>query len=280
MTLRDLQKEAEVLGLKVEPSKARAPYLEALRAHFLKRDFPNGLPYEELTPMLCFDFWSLDPKHQKSLWKSHDWAIQQKLNGVRLILHLVKGMGVFAHSRTVSVHTYRRTELTDRLLFGSHVPDFTATVDCEVVAGNLQQSNSLLHARASESLRLQKETPLKLYVFDLIKWEQTDLRLRKLAERLSFMPDFQAAITKAQLASHFAYPPIVFQGKKAVFDKILAEGGEGIVFKNLNFAYIDSNSRSCHGWVKLKRQIELEAYVSGFEVGKSGSKWEGYVATL
>lgn len=285
--LSDLKKEAQMLGLEVGQSgkrPAKEDYLCVLREHHLQKEFPNGLPYKELTPMVCFDYWNLDPKQQAAIWNDHNWIAQQKLNGCRLILHFVKGLGVFAHSRTTSTHTYRRSELTNRLLFGDFVPDFTATVDSEVICdktidagphvtkSSLQTTASLLHMEAEASKRLQKELelPLKVHVFDITNWEGQDLRLRKLCERLSHLPDFQSAIAAAQLSSHFEFPPIFFQEKQSIYEKILAVGGEGVVLKNINYHYEDSNSRSRVGWVKVKKQVEFDAYVSGFERGRPG----------
>src|SRR6266850_740534 len=178
-SLTDLKKEAQLLGLPVAQSgrrPARGDYIDVLRDYYLKQDFLNGLPYEELTPMLCFDYWSLRPKEQKAIWKNHDWICQEKINGVRLILHFVKGVGVFAHSRTVSVHTYRQAELTDHLLFQDFIPHFTATVDTEGVAGSLQTTTAILHTSGEVSRRLQQEkASLRFHVFDIVRWQGQDL---------------------------------------------------------------------------------------------------------
>lgn len=297
--LSDLKKECQVLGLEVRAAEAKAPYLEALRAHFLRRDFPNGLPYEELTPMLCFDFWALHPKEQKAICGSSNWVVQKKLNGCRVILHFVKDVGVFAHSRTPSLRTYRRTELTDRLLFGSFVPRFTATVDCEAVVdklidtrnytrpGELTRSSfhsttAVLHLEKEASKRLQRDqsAPLVFHVFDIVNWERKDLKREKLCERLSYIPEFRTAIEAAQLKKYFEFPPVCIHDKKEFFDRVTAEGGEGVVLKNLNSTYEDSSSRSRHGWVKFKKRLELDGYVSGFERGRTGSKWENLVSCL
>jgi ATP-dependent DNA ligase len=295
--LSDLKKEAQTLGLEVGQSgkrPAKEDYLSVLREHHLKRDFPNGLPYTELTPMVCFDYWNLDPKQQAAIWNDHNWIAQQKLNGCRLILHFVKGLGVFAHSRTTGAHSYRRSELTNRLLFSDFIPEFTATVDSEVICdktieagphvtkSSLQTTSSLLHMEAEASKRLQKELDLhlKVHVFDITNWEGQDLRLRKLCERLAHLPDFQAAITAAKLGNHFEFPPIFFQDKQSIYEKILAVGGEGVVLKNINYHYEDSNSRSRVGWVKVKKQVEFDAYVSGFERGKPDSEYENHVSCL
>lgn len=285
--LSDLKKEALGCGLDVRQSgkrPAKEDYLQALRVHYLRRDFPNGLPYSEVTPMLCVDYWGLHPKEQDALWNDMNWVAQEKLNGVRLILHFVKGVGVFAHSRTISVHTYRRTELTERLLFGSYVPDFTGTVDAECVCrgGDLQKTNALLHMESEASTKFQKEQncPLVAHVFDILSWQGTDLRGKKLCERLSYLPDFRVAVTTADLGDYFAFPEIHLHGKKEVYDKILADGGEGVVLKNLNFTYVDSLRRCRVGWVKCKRQLVMDAYISGIERGRAGSDYENKIACL
>lgn len=293
-SLSDLKKECQVLGLTIPEYDARAPYLNALRDFYIKRDFPSGLPYEELTPMLAFNYWELDLKQQSALWEDHNWIVQRKLNGCRLILHFIKGVGVFAQSRAVSEKTYRRTELTDHLLLSGSTPDFAATVDSEVVCGkrihlasgdtcsSLQATAALLRMEPEASKRLQREqeAPLMAHVFDITNWKGQDLRKNKLCERLVYLEDFKQAIARAELNRYVAFLEICHREKKAFFEKVLAEDGEGVVLKNLNFSYVDSSSRSRWGWIKVKRQLELDAYVSGFEPGRVGSKYEHKVASL
>jgi len=280
--LSELKKECQALGLDVKPGSkpAKEPYLQALRDHYAKRDFPNGLPYEEINPMLAYDFWKFSPREQLALWRNDGWLAQEKINGIRLILHFVRGVGVFAHSRTISVRTYRRSDLTSHLLFGSFVPDFTATLDTEIVGSNLLQTVALLRMRPEDSRRLQQDAPLAIHVFDVIRWEEFDLRLRPLTDRLAFIKDFQDAITKAELIKHFKFPPIFFQNKETVYNKIVADGREGVVLKNLNSHYEDSFARSRNGWVKVKRQIELDCFVSGYERGRFGSDYVNRVSCL
>jgi hypothetical protein len=282
-SLAELKRETLRLGLPVLQRgrrEARADYTDALRDYFLKQDHPNGLPYDEVSPMLCYDFWKLPPREQIALWRNDGWLAQEKLNGVRLILHFVKGVGTFGHSRTTSVKTYRRTDLTHHLLFGSHVPNFTATVDSEITGSNLQQVTALLHMRPDDSKRLQQETPLTVNVFDITKWQESDLRLRELTDRLSFIPDFQAAIESVHLIQYFKFPPIFFQNKEAVCNKIIERGGEGVVLKRLSSHYEDSSARGRNFWVKCKRQVGFDCFISGFERGRPGSDYANKVSCL
>jgi hypothetical protein len=299
-TLADLKRQCSAIGLTVTPSPARAPYIEALRTYYLKRDYPSGLPYQELCPMLCFSYGDLHPREQANAWKSkNDWIAQEKFNGCRLILHFVKGVGVFCHSRTIDQRTYRRHELTDRLLFRSVIPTFSATLDTEamveklvdtrnftsggaVTRSSLQATTAVLHLAAEASLRLQREqeAPLVFYVLDVVAWQGKDLKRRKLCERLGYLADVRTALDRAEIGSYFKYPDVHFEQKEAFFKSVIDRGGEGIVLKHLNCTYEDSTSRSRRGWIKHKRSLELVTYVSGFDPASVKSRWSHMIGCL
>lgn len=203
MTLAELRKQAEALGLQVSPASATRPYVDALRFHFLQKDYPNGLPYAELCPMQAYNLWDFHPRQQNSVWKSHDWVAQRKLNGCRMILHFVRDVGIFANSRNVSVSTYRRHELTNYLLFRTLKPSFTAVIDAEalvekaidtrnyttkgeVTKTSLHSTSAILRLRpeCSRNLQIEQDAAIKIHAFDITNWMGSDLRKKKLAERL------------------------------------------------------------------------------------------------
>jgi ATP-dependent DNA ligase len=261
---------------------------------------PNEVSYEELVPMLLFPYWNLKLAEQTAIWKdSNDWIAQQKLNGCRTILHFVNGVGVFAHSRTVSKTTGRRQEFRDHLLFSDFVPKFTATVDCEAIVdksvdtrpytskgevtrSSLQSTTAVLHleAEASKALQRDQDAPLVFHVFDMVRWQELDLKKKPLCERLSYLVDFRAAIDSVQLGKYFEYPQVRFQGKEDFFHEVTSRGGEGVVLKNLNSVYEDSSARNRKGWIKVKHQLECQAFVSGFERGKTKGEWKNKVGVL
>lgn len=244
---------------------------------------------EALSPMLCFSYGDLLPSEREAVWKdANNWVAQEKLNGVRMILTFTKGVGVTAHSRTQ--HWFE-----DRLLFGGIVPDFTATADCEVKAtklivtpkgvvarSSLQSTTAILQLKPDMSRLFQKKmgVPLKFHVLDITNWQGMDLRKKPLVERLAYLGDFRIAATMAELSEHFEYPGLRFEGKRKFFNEIIEAGGEGIVFKNLNSIYHDDTSRNRAGWVKCKRQVSFDAFISGFERGRAGTKWANKVACL
>ena len=250
--------------------------------------------------MLAFFYENLRSSEQEAIWKDdNQWVAQEKLNGCRLILHFIKGVGTFAHSRTVSKETHRRHSLGGHLLFSDLVSDFTATVDAEAIidkpidtkpytsSGGITRSSlhstaAVFHmgCEASKRLQVEQSAPIIVHAFDITNWQGTDLKRKPLCERLSYLADFRAAINLAQLDSWFAFPPIIFQDKKTFYDKVVSEGGEGVVLKNLNSCYEDSSSRRRDAWIKVKRQVEFDAFLSGFERGKPGGEWRNKVGCL
>jgi ATP-dependent DNA ligase len=300
--LAELQSLCRELGLEVRlgPRKAKADYLQALREHYLKRDYLEGPPFAELTPMLSYPYWNLRAPERERIWQDHnDWLVQEKFNGCRVVIHFVRGIGTFAHSRNLDSRTYRRTDLTYHLLFADLIPDFSATVDTEAVIQvpidtgpftpkgsriqpSLQAVSAVLALRPESARRLQTEqsAPLMFKAFDLPQWNDQDYRRKKLVERLPYLNDFLAAIKSTPAGQYFEVPPTQLHGKKLFFDRVLARGGEGCMFKNLNSPYVDSTKRSRKGWIKVKRSVELDAFVSGFEAGKPNGRWRNRVATL
>ncbi len=300
--LAELQKLCRELGLEVRlgPRKAKADYLLALREHYLRRDYLEGTPFAELTPMLSYPYWNLKAPERERIWQDHnDWIVQEKFNGCRVIVHFVKGVGTFAHSRNIDTTKYRRTDLTYHLLFADLIPPFSATVDCEAVIESnidtgpftpkgskikpsLQAVAAVLALRPESARRLQTEqnAPLRFKAFDLVHWDGQDFRKKKLCERLPYLSDFLTSIAGTPAASYFEVPPTQLYAKKLFFDRVLAKGGEGCMFKNLNSPYVDSSKRSRKGWIKVKRSVELDAFVSGFEPGKPNGRWRNRIATL
>jgi len=263
----------------------------------------GGLPYDAITPMLCFAEWNLKPAEQKHIWDSKKWIAQKKLNGCRLEIHFVKNVGIFAHSRTISVKTWRFQELTDQLLFKDYVPDFDATIDAEVIVEksidtrnyttkgevtktSLHSTVSLLHLEASASRRLQieQDAPLMIQVFDIMKMDGKDLTSQPLHVRLAILKLFEdkmrMPVVRAELGHYFQFPEYTAEDKREFMQKIIEAGGEGVVLKNLEHKYVASSSRPRKGWVKVKKRRDHDAFVSGFKPGEKGSGWENLVGAL
>lgn len=297
--LDKLALKCQELGLAVTQKgkrPAKDDYVQALRRHYMPE---GGLAFTELTPMLCFAEWNLKPEEQKKVWESPNWIAQQKLNGCRAVLHFVEGVGVFAHSRTISLKTYRYQELTKQLLFHDFVPGFTATIDCELIIEkpvdtrpysakgevtktSLHSTTAALHLEPENARKLQieQDAPLMVQAFDMTNINGRDIKSQPLLNRLQSLKDFQVMIAGTEIGRYFQFPSYTTSEKRAFFEKIVKEGGEGVILKNLRASYEDSSSRPRDGWIKVKKRIEFDAFVTGFIRGEKGTGWEKMVGAL
>lgn len=303
-TLAQLEAKCKRLNLAVVQKgkrPAKADYVDVLKKHFMGVDYPTGQPFEEIEPMLCFASWNLKEEELAGIWRSPGWIADEKANGCRLILHFLDGEGVFAHSRTVSVKTYRREEHTNCLLFADYkeapfeiILDVEAivekpvdtthyTVKGQTTKTSLHSTTALLALEPTASKRLQREqnAPLTFKVLDIVKWNGADGRYARLAQRLIWIEEFFAWINSTELGKFFIRQRIVRGDEKKAFCKeIWTKGGEGVVLKNLNSTYEASSSRQRDAWVKVKKRIEFDAFVSGFERGDKDSGFENLVGNL
>jgi ATP-dependent DNA ligase len=297
--LSELETKCHNLGLTVVPKGtklAKSDCIAALREHYMPE---GGLAYEEITPMQCFAEWNLEDSEREAIWDSPKWVAQEKLNGCRIILHFVKGVGVFGHSRTVSVKTFRFQDLTDKLLIRGFVPDFDATVDAEALVEKsidtrnytskgevsettLHSTTAILHLEASKACQIQidQDAAIQFKVFDIMRWEGRDITSLSLSERLRILNLFDEALEGSDLEKVFHFPVTCQFDKPSFYQEIIDAGGEGVVLKNLDSPYIASSSRSRKGWVKVKARVEFDAFVSDFQRGDPGKGWENLVGAL
>lgn len=72
--------------------------------------------------------------------------------------------------------------------------------------------------------------------------------------------------------------PLIKTGKLAFYEKIVEEGGEGIMLKDLNAQYIPEGRPK--SMFKKKRFEEVDAWVSGFQEGYEDQGWKGLIGAL
>lgn len=302
-TVAELKKKCASLKLAVVQAgkrEAKADYVNVLRAHFLQRDYPQGLPFEELTPMLCFASWNLKDEELAGIWRNPNWMVDRKQNGCRLTLYFIAGLGVFATSRTVSLKTYRLQELTGKLLFSSFCgAPYDMTLDCEVIVEKSidtrpytakgQVTKSSLHSttallsledNASRKCQRDQEAPLRFKVLDVTKAEGRDLRRVPLKTRLEVRTQVVKFLKTTEIGVYFDEPDFTTINKKEYLESVWADGGEGVVLKNMSSFYEDSSSRRRDSWVKVKKRIEFDCFVTGFKRGEPDSGYANMVGAL
>lgn len=281
--LAELQAECATLGIKVE-TKGRAskePYIVALREyHWRKDQFDEPLP-AQIMPMLLGSWDDLDDDQAEAIENDHHaWIVQPKMDGCRALLH-IEGNQVRITSRTVSEVTYRLSEFQDNLshlaedlsklngtiLDGELVCPVSSLDTGSTVTGNSLQATMAVLATSPNKARQFQEgqhAHVRFHVFDILRSGGQVVTHLPLMDRQDML-----ATTLRQISNEFieAVPSFVVN-KPDIHRHIIDAGGEGTVWKKADSSY-EPGRRVGH-WIKRKRGIEVEAFVTGFKLGTNG----------
>ena len=279
-TLNELKTECEAAGIQVTvPGRAsKEPYLAALQKYHWERECPGQPLPRQVLPMLLEDWSDLDERHANELENDHHaWIVQQKHDGVRVLLHITED-GIRITGRNLSEVTYRLTEFQDNLLHlhsgwerlagtildGELVcPRADVNTGTTVTSSALQAAVAVLAASSDKAATIQRSNNayLRLHLFDVLEYLGEDTTTLPLTERLRILDEAVGTTENTFVESVPSYSV----NKKAIHDGILEAGGEGTVWKKANAAY-EPGKRVSH-WLKRKRGLEVEAFVTGFKLG-------------
>lgn len=281
--LADLQAECIALGIKVEP-KGRAskePYIAALRDHHWRKNHPDDPMPPQVMPMLLGSWEDLDEDEAHEIESDlHAWIVQPKMDGVRALIHIERNR-VRITSRTVSEVTYRLSEFQNNLphltsdfsmlngtIFDGELVCPVSRLDTgsTVTASSLQATMAVLAASPNKARQFQEgfDTHLRFHVFDILRTCGQDVMPLPLMDRQDIL-----AASLRKLNNEFIEPvPSFVVNKPDIHRRIIESGGEGTVWKKAASSY-EPGRRVSH-WIKRKRGIEMEAFITGFKPGTNG----------
>ena len=176
-----------------------------------------------------------------------DWIFERKLDGVRCIAHR-DGSGVRLLSRTDRDMSAQYWEISEALE-ADPCKDFV--IDGEVVA---LDSHGI--SRFGRLQRRGKErVAIYLYVFDLLRFEGTDLRELPLRERKQQLRD------GLRFNDPIRFTPHRNEHGERLFEEACRKGLEGVIAKRADSPYRTARSRD---WLKLKCHAEQELVIGGY----------------
>lgn len=282
-TLAELQAECVELGITVHSNgrPSKEPYIAALQNHHWEREHAGEPLPPQVPPMLLSDWKDLDAGTALELESDHHaWIVQEKKDGVRALLH-VDEHGVRITGRCTSEVTFRLSE------YQANLPHLTRGLDsisgsildgelvcplAEVNTGNtvttspLQATVAVLSTSPDNAAEIQKDeqTKLRLYAFDILKLSGEDVTNLPLSERLGLLVETAKKIDNP----YIEIVPSFAVNKAAIHERIIAAGGEGTVWKKAGEPY--EPGRRVKHWIKRKRDIQVEAFVTDFKLGTPG----------
>lgn len=325
----ELLLECQSLGIeipKTEKKLKKRDIVRLLQNYHLSKIYPEGNVPEHLkyflsieTPMLCFRYEEMKEDWKKSVWEdNNDWVAQTKINGARMVIFYSKEDGLHFYSRNNSVVNYLPIDYAEKIWLPNFNPQILTDagveqfiIDAEILCPeakintsltgkisdgtvtevNLNATTALLAIDAQDSLKIQSDNNIQLnfYPFHLLQlnrkdysnvpWKDMNVELNKLMLLL-----LQSGIC-------INFPETASTNKEEFYKKITSNGGEGIVFKNINEVYHPTESRYHKAWVKCKRLASetlveqglgdsIDGFVAGFELGEKGTRLENLVGTI
>ena len=220
----------------------------------------------------------------------HAWIVQEKKDGVRALLH-VDEHGVRITGRCTSEVTYRLSE------YQANLPHLTRGLEsiagtildgelvcplADVNTGNtvttapLQAAVAVLATSPDNAAEIQEDvqTKLRLFVFDILKCSGKDVTSLPLSDRLGLLAEASAKIDNP----YIEIVPSFSVNKTAIHERIIANGGEGTVWKKTSEPY--GPGRRVKHWIKRKRDIQVEAFVTDFKLGTPGRGHEHLIGAI
>ena len=243
-----------------------------------------------------------------------------KINGCRMIIIYSKEEGLHFYSRNISVKDYLPVEYKniwlpdfnqntlqtldiDSFVIDTEIRCPEAVIDTTVrslvdhpsggvvTETNLAATTALLSLNDEESLAMQKSKGIKLeftsfHLLELNGSSFFDMPWKKMHQVLDVL------VGKLKSAGlNIVLVETAEGSKKEYFDKIIAEGGEGIVLKHVDSVYKATMSRHHKLWIKVKRTATesvlaagfgdtIDGFVTGFIKGKDGTGFENLVGAL
>ena len=239
----------------------------------------------EIEPMSAVQ--EADEEKLDFYYNNDQWVAEEKFDGERATLHFIEG-SIRAFSRYISKKSDWYTENTDSFVhfrdFMLHnFEEFPKRFDGTILDGEFKmldakefaESSSILSCNWDEAQRRQKRMGknMSYYAFDILFLKGEDLRSKSFCERKKILQEFLEILNCPEMI----FVKYVSKNKQEYYEEIVANGGEGIMLKNLNMPYEHKRSK----WmVKVKKYGFWDCVVIGFEpptkeyTGKNLKEWE------
>lgn len=217
-----------------------------------------------------------DEAHLNQLLGDDNFAAQEKLDGMRAIVHVTRtGLRIFSRSSGVDdpTHPLEKTSALPHLAFQEYPRLRGTIIDGEILLPGTDSAT--LSGTVHRNTVSGANKLVKLFVFDILKYLDTNMENRPLRDRIYWLN-----ILSTRMHSPFiVFLPWAFTSseKRKLYNDVLARGGEGIMLKRLDAMYMQGG-RPTDNWYKAKKSTTFDCVVMGFTHGKG--KYNNHVGAV
>lgn len=192
----------------------------------------------------------------KGPFDSDSFIFEEKLDGARCIAYV--GGGVRLQSRSGSDLTPKFPELAE---LGKQVSK-PCILDGELVCDSFNSLQHRVHKQKSLDIKIAaKEYPAAYYVFDILNLDGTNTMPQALIRRKELLSLTFSTGEKARLLG------FVYDQGIGLFERITADGGEGIMAKSIHSPYLEGKRST--SWLKIKAFQEDTFVICGLLRGEN-----------
>lgn len=249
----------------------------------------TDLALQTQEPMLALQIKHLKPEVEKAVWEDNsNWVFEEKIDGTRIRMIYVEGLGIEYYSRNLSEATdfmpirygqnlklpdidfdkLKEAGIHSFIIDGELVPYYKEVRPYKInVKGEerfiseeqlpstgLSLTVAILGALPELAHRIQEYNPLKIMAFDCIYYNGNFITNAPLRKRLELKELLRKVLSNVGLGDRIQQVPCALVGKEQFYDSITKLGGEGCVAKDLDSIYEVKGERSGR-WCKIKRSV-------------------------
>lgn len=200
-------------------------------------------------------------KLRSSMWDDPKYPAEFKYHGVRYLMYLNGPFNKFL-SRHISV----KGGYVDKTNHFPHLRDIQTNLggtilDGEMIShlyGTVRDVTQITSSSVALAIQKQEQRGFLQYMaFDIPYYKSKDMRGYPLLQRKKLLQ-----LVCTQLNSlNIHYTSLHFQGKEAMYQRIVSKGGEGIILK-----YIYSKYGERKHWIKVKKDTTLDVVITGYRL--------------
>jgi len=204
----------------------------------------------------------------KDIENDSNWVIGRKFDGFSELLTVESGV-VRLFNKSGKEHTLNVPSLTAKKL---SIPDFKIQAEGIGPQDGINSAKSILGSKPERAIEYQREHgPLQLICHNLISYRGKDLACIPFGEKQRLLLELVMALKLGRGLENIYGETLYTKGKYDFFQRVVANGGEGVVVKKLSGFEKD--------WFKVKRIHTWDVVITGFTEANPG-KFEGLIGAI
>jgi bifunctional non-homologous end joining protein LigD len=228
--------------------------------------------------------------------KWDEYYVEPKFDGVRAIVEITYGNNVIIKSRTGHDLTWKCPALSAALKAEGFTPGTTIDGELGIIDRvisvkdktgtvhwipkiDFNRTAAQLGSLPDKAKKMDAEIPMHFMVFDVLDDGNGSTRHYSRKDRallLSAVLGHSVGYMEPEDMFHLA-PIFLPEERKMVYDRITAEGHEGIMLKRIDSEYIEGG-RKANTWYKVKHTDSYDVIVIGSTEGKG--KYTGVIGAI